>query len=307
MISCNFYYNPHYYSNNQEYQKIVVELFKPIDNNNVFKGVFATIYNPSTNTFQDQKYYKDFKNINKWVYGQKKISKIYYVNSKDFQQTFDVMISNKNNIKLDVLKKLANHLKYSKTKFLTHLNHYIFDKQDVMDLNAILKNFLTELYKYQVDDTQLTNDTNKQGEREYISIPSTKENEIEFTTLTPEQYNSINESEKTEINLLKNQVKNGEKFISKYSKNIYRKNPVTGELEVYKINKIVPNISFRNSIKLAKVINNTGLKLVKNNLYKFKTNPVNVNYINIDGINVNRNRVEFVDVYVTPPVSNANA
>jgi predicted DNA-binding protein len=58
----------------------------------------------------------------------------------------------------------------------------------------------------------------------------------------------------------------------------------------------------RNTIKLAKIINNKGIPLMKNNIYNFSDHNENLNYIVINGININRNRVKIIDVYTTPPV-----
>ena len=64
----------------------------------------------------------------------------------------------------------------------------------------------------------------------------------------------------------------------------------------------------RNIIKQVKLLNADGFSnLIKGNFYDFTENMKNNNYIVINGINVNKNRVKFVNVYSEPPVSNADA
>ena len=68
------------------------------------------------------------------------------------------------------------------------------------------------------------------------------------------------------------------------------------------------NIKTRKFIKQVKMINNTGLgNFINGNFYDYTENMKNNNYIIINGINVNKNRVKFIDVYSEPPVSNADA
>ena len=64
----------------------------------------------------------------------------------------------------------------------------------------------------------------------------------------------------------------------------------------------------RNIIKQVKLLNADGFSnLVKGNFYDFTENTKNSNYIVINGINVHKNRVKFVNIYSEPPVSNADA
>jgi hypothetical protein len=64
----------------------------------------------------------------------------------------------------------------------------------------------------------------------------------------------------------------------------------------------------RNIIKQVKLLNADGFSnLVKGNFYDYMENTKNSNYIIINGINVNKNRVKFVNIYSEPPVSNADA
>jgi hypothetical protein len=68
------------------------------------------------------------------------------------------------------------------------------------------------------------------------------------------------------------------------------------------------NIKTRKFIKQVKMINNTGLgNFINGNFYDYTENMKNSNYIIINGINVNKNRVKFIEVYSEPPVSNADA
>ena len=64
----------------------------------------------------------------------------------------------------------------------------------------------------------------------------------------------------------------------------------------------------RKQINLAKMLNSEGFNhLINGNFYEYTLNPQNSNYIVINGININKNRVKFINVYSEPPVSNADA
>jgi hypothetical protein len=281
----HLYINDKFVSNGIEFSKAWINI------PNV--GCFGVAINKSNGKFECQKHYyeKDITLFHpKWI--KKTAKDIVYIVEIDTEKVYDSF--NNKDVKINELYgKFKNPIKNSFYKFnkTKHIHSDVFND---------IYNLLSDL----------------QGMNEHWFCETASENvQDEWFVPNKEMFREIGTEEMMECaDFYKTSENKDKQYISKRG-NTYRINGVTKLLEIKRKSKtdcaepteMISKKDIRKVIFMAKIINNTGLKLVKNNFYQFTENPNNSNYIVIDGININKNRVEFIEVYKTPPVSNANA
>jgi hypothetical protein len=231
-----FYYNGYFISNGVRCKKFFIDI--------PYIGCFGSLYNPKTQTFEDQKHiYKEGEFFDyKWI-EKPGCSNVH---------CYDVVLNEINTLDCyrTVLHKLYSgvingmcvfamneHIYSSAYKFFKHISSK--KEEDLTKYKSQLCRFIKEL-------------------KEFVLNTNTTENDLI----------KIEDFTKTENDLTK---------------------------------------KVRKQINLAKMLNSEGFSNFMNgNFYEYILNSQNSNYIIIDGINVYKNRVKFVDVYTEPPVSNAD-
>ena len=286
-----FYMNNHYYSNGTLYYKY---LFRYGD-----KCLFGFIVNTNTTKYQIQQ--TSSKNCSNYIYGQKINRNEFYsfANHCDLE-TFKLFLKKNNNFTILLnnynlfmkalrtfqIKNPANSLNESEFQEVSH---------NMKEFYECVRNLYTEK-----EETPVTNKENEfivmDGSEFFNDIPKEKINEVALAIS-----NSIDKAQKANENeclvcLDDSVVKFTFNFPGKYFVRYYKNNVSTNTRNT------------RNIIKQVKLLNADGFSnLIKGNFYDYTENMKNNNYIVINGINVNKNRVKFIDVYSEPPVSNADA
>ena len=272
-MNITLYLNKHFVTNGTRYIKYFFDIPSV--------GCFGSLYNTKTNTFEDQKHY--YNNGECFDYKWIKKSRFYPIYGLEIDtENFTAYIKDKDD-------EFYENLSVFKDKFIPAFNKFYNGMQNNGIINThIIRSFLYAFCKT-IEDYK-----NLNQKKEDFAI-------VDFT--------NINESE-TEKEIIKHfsfskddLVIGNQVFRLKDGKIYWKINDTiteTKETPVY--------IKTRNIIKQVKLLNADGFSnLVKGNFYDFTENMKNNNYIIINGINVNKNRVKFINVYSEPPVSNANA
>lgn len=274
MITCRFYKKNH----KNKINDFIIEVLS----NKKCLGIFGLIYNDLKIDFR-KFIYLSFKNP-QTVSFLLSDTKDYYLYGLTEYSSEDIFIKDIE-IKNDMLNLFIDNLLQVKNKFYEELKTIFITYNDLHDIknqiDIIIDKFINHINK---SDIILFDDKR-------------------FKPVTDSYIANLHLEEAEEIHkFILSCKKNNESDIFKASSgNVYKFNNLNKELHYIKCNN--HKKIYRDTIKLARIIDDKGIKLVKNNLYHFSPNHENPDYFIINDINIHKNRIEFVDVYTTPPQS----